>query len=135
MSKAYDKSLVSSKKHVHVKPSFYAYNFQPLKEIALRYGFNLVLHESLARDMDLIAIPWIDSANNSYNMVLDFAAYLGGSIMLQGEEQSPMGYLPQGRTSYIINLNRKFDRDYNDPQWYLDISVTPYGKPIPATQG
>ncbi len=41
-------------KPIHVKPQFYTYAFLPLKEIALRYGYNLVIHGSMNRDMDLI---------------------------------------------------------------------------------
>ena len=62
-------------KPVHVKPSYYAIMFQPLKEIALRYGYNLVLHGSLNRDMDLIAIPWEDNLGNVEKMILEFCYY------------------------------------------------------------
>jgi len=41
-------------KPIHVKPSFYSYLFQPLKEIALKYGYNLVLHGSLNRDFSVM---------------------------------------------------------------------------------
>ena len=47
-------------KPTHAKPSYYAIMFEPLKKIAIKYGYNLVLHGSLNRDMDLIAIPWIE---------------------------------------------------------------------------
>ena len=74
-------------KPVHVKPSFYAYNFQPLKEIALKYGYNLVLHGSLNRDMDLIAIPWGDTIGDKKEMIKEFCTYLDGRIMYETKEQ------------------------------------------------
>jgi predicted esterase len=74
-------------KPIHVKPSLYAYHFYNLKEIALKYGYNLVLHGSLNRDLDLIAIPWQTDLGNVDQMIIEFAAYLDGSIMEQTEAQ------------------------------------------------
>lgn len=117
---------------IHVKPSLYAYYFFGLKEIALKYGYNLVLHGSLARDMDLIAIPWQKDLGFVEEMIKEFAEYLGGVIMIQSECQKKC--FPHGRESWIINLNRDtIDSNHpeykegrqHDQQYYLDISVIP----------
>lgn len=123
-------------KPIKVKPTFYAYCFYSLKEIALDYGYNLVLHGSLDRDMDLIAIPWQDKVKNSDKMIESFAKYLDGVIQLQGTEQKLYGKMPQGRKSYIIDLRRSTStkwKNWVDAEYYIDISVTPtpkiwYGK-------
>jgi hypothetical protein len=119
-------------KPIHVKPSFYAYCFEPLKQIALKYGYNLVLHGSLNRDMDLIAIPWGETIGDKKVMVDEMCEYLGGSIM----EETPEAHEQfmkshHGRDNYVINVYRTIDR-YNmtgdgkiDPVYYLDISITP----------
>lgn len=116
-------------KPVHVKPSFYAYNFQTLKEIAFKYGYNLVLHGSLNRDMDLIAIPWGEELGDKKEMLKEFCTYLDGRIMYETEEQhNAFIKKHHGRDNYIINLNRTViegtvPSEYH--QYYLDISITP----------
>ncbi len=107
-------------KPIHVKPSLYAYFFIDLKEIALKYGYNLVLHGSLNRDLDLIAIPWKQEVLPYGEMVEEFSKCLGGEIMLQDGNKSSGTY--HGRRIYIINVNRSGSID---PQYYLDISIMP----------
>lgn len=111
------------KKTIHIKPSIYAYFFYELKEIALKYGYNLVLHGSLNRDLDLIAIPWEQEVLPREEMVEEFANYLGGYIMLQDGFKSKGTY--HGRQIYVININRMLDKEGNDKQYYLDISIMP----------
>lgn len=59
-------------KPVHAKPSLYAYYFYELKVIALQFGYNLCLHGSLNRDMDLIAIPWIEYTGSVQEMMTEW---------------------------------------------------------------
>ncbi len=89
-------------KPTHAKPSLYAYYFLELKDIAKEYGYNLVLHGSLHRDLDLIAIPWIDTPKPEIELITALSDYLGGKVL---KHESPT-LQPGGRTSYIINLNR-----------------------------
>ena len=119
---------MSDQKPIHAKPSLYAYYFHELKAIALKYGYNLVLHGSLNRDLDLIAIPWQPELKPHLEMIEEFTEYLGGIIEWQhfGGKLYPHGVMYHGRINYIINLNRGGKRtNYEDPQYYLDISVTP----------
>ena len=127
---------MSEAKPIHAKPSLYAYYFYELKEIALKYGYNLVLHGSLNRDLDLIAIPWQETIGSDLEMVQEFKERLGGRIQNSHDGQ-PFNMLPQGRKSYVINLVRteknKVDENgrlldgqtWTDEQYYLDISITP----------
>ena len=123
-------------KPIHAKPSFYALCFEALKEIAKKYGYNLVLHGSLNRDMDLIAIPWAKELKPHQDMIKEFVEYLGGELCPQNqrldENKKIIGDLyditHHGRMWYIINLNREgkmIDGVWTDPQYYLDISVIP----------
>jgi hypothetical protein len=113
-------------KPIHVKPSFYAYLFEPLKTIALKYGYNLVLHGSLNRDMDLIAIPWIDIPKPEFEMIQEMHEYLTGFKCDQLSHYL-FSTLPGMRRNYVINLNRSGAwNNYVDGQYYLDISVTPH---------
>jgi len=112
--------------------------FEPLKGIALKYGYNLVLHGSLNRDMDLIAIPWADEVGSVPDMIREFCEYIGGEI--HQFNHKPDGSFeeftgkPHGRVCYVIDIYRGgyFEGDglekltyFKDPQTYIDISVMP----------
>lgn len=109
----------------------YALFFENLKRIAKRHGYNLVLHGSLNRDMDLIAVPWVDSPKPELKMIQSFDRYLRGYYNTTAEGYG-FSTLPGGRHWYHINLNRGDKRGewmrYADEQYYLDISITPLGK-------
>ena len=113
-----------NKKITHAKPSMYAYWFCNLKETAKEHGWNLVLHGSLSRDMDLIMIPWEEKITNHESVIKIFAQMIGGRFVVQSEDK--IKCFPHGRLSYIINVNRgEFNKPTEDPQYYIDISVMP----------
>lgn len=116
---------MQNNKPIHVKPSLYAFYFERLKEIALRYGYNLVLHGSMNRDLDLIAIPWQESVGDLKEMIDEFANTIGGYIMLQDGKLYETTH--HGRMWWIINVARGGSKNgvYHDAQYYLDISVMP----------
>lgn len=118
-----NQSNLNRNKPTKVKPSLYAYIYFDLKNIAYNYGYNLVLHGSLSRDLDLIAIPWQQVVKPHEDMIDEFIDYLGGTILMRdGLKYTEMYH---GRINYIIDLNRNLDKQGNDLQYYLDISITP----------
>lgn len=119
-------------KPTKVKPSFYAYCFEGMKDTAKRYGYNLVLHGSMARDFDLIAIPWQDKLSDVDEMIQEFATAIGGHVMPQSYEEKHC--FPHGRLSAVININRggKWN-NYDDKEYYIDISIIPSPKQNNAT--
>ena len=113
-------------KPIHVKPNFYSYCFEELKIIAKRNGYNLVVHGSMNRDLDLIAIPWEDHISDVDDMIKEFAEYLDAEIMPLSEDQRKC--FPHGRESRVLNMMRSFTPFGNfteDKQYYLDISIIP----------
>jgi hypothetical protein len=128
-----------SKKPTHAKPQLYAYYFLALKEIAFEFGYNLVVHGSMARDMDLIAIPWIDDPKPELDMIDALCKHMTGYTAHRDGWKEVYLYKeqPGGRHSYVIQLNRGGYQRNNDgdiadpikfvedPQYYIDISVTP----------
>lgn len=124
-------------KPIHAKPGLYAYYFIVMKEIAKDMGYNLVVHGSLARDLDLIAIPWVNNPNPELELIHALSDCITGRTAQEGWEKNiyMISKLPGGRTSYVINVNRggyknthKEIPDFvEDPQYYIDISVTPKG--------
>lgn len=118
-----------SVKPIKAKPHFYAVCFEGLCEIAKNKGYNLLIHGSMNRDMDLVAVPWVDNPNSHIELLDAFCEYLGVPNEAKTESnQKPYmaNVLGGGRSSYVINLNRggKFN-GYLDAQYYLDISITP----------
>lgn len=128
-------------KPIHAKPSLYAYYFMELKEVALQYGYNLVLHGSLNRDLDLVAIPWQEKVGSHDEMIEEMINIIGGELMFangvrrafaknipESSEWPKYSVTHHGRMQYVVNLNRKSqmkDGEWSDPQYYLDISVMP----------
>lgn len=124
-----------SDKPTHAKPQLYAYYFFVLKEIAKEFGYNLVVHGSMNRDLDLIAIPWVDDPKPELELIHALSAHITGHQAAEGYEKDVymMNVLPGGRNSYVINVNRggykNMEKEHPDfvpdPQYYIDISVTP----------
>jgi len=121
-----------SDKPINAKPGLYAIFYEYLKEIAKTYGYNLVVHGSMNRDLDLIAIPWIDNPRPEQDMIKDFQEYLTGINVLTNKGDVNFSVLPGGRHCYTIQLNRGNKNGewmrFEDREYYLDISVTPFYK-------
>ena len=119
--------MSSLSKPIHVKPSFYAFCFEQIKDYARDRGWNLVLHGSMNTDLDLILLPWHPCANmsNVTDMVRHFAEMIGGHVQLQqnSKHDKLMEYNETvfDRRWYTININRGGESD--DPKYYLDISA------------
>lgn len=114
-------------KPIHAKPGLYALIYEELKLIAKSYGYCLLLHGSANRDLDLVAVPWIDNPQDEQDMIKDFQNYLVGKTEVNQKGGVPFTVLPGGRHSFVIDLNRgnrsgEWIR-FEDNQWYLDISV------------
>ena len=115
-------------KPTHIRPGLYAMYFEYMKQIAKEYGYNLVIHGSMNRDLDLIAIPWIDKPRPEQAMIKEFQEYLTGVTLTDQNKDVPFTILPGNRHSYVIELNRGDKHGewvrFEDEQYYLDISVT-----------
>ena len=116
-------------KPTNAKPGLYAIFYEYMKEIAREHGYNLVVHGSMTRDLDLIAIPWRDNPNPEQEMIKDFQEYLTGIHTTMPNGNIHYSVLPGGRHGYVIELNRGNKHGewvrFEDKEYYLDISVTP----------
>lgn len=120
-----EKPIEKEQKPIKVKPHFYAVCLEGLQQIAKEMGYNLLMHGSMNRDMDLVAVAWIDEPKTHIELIQAFCDYLGVPKFNDAEHYM-YSVLGGGRHSYVINLNRggKFN-GYLDAQYYLDISFTP----------
>lgn len=121
-------------KSIKTKPQFYAFCLAELQRIAIDFGYMLAVHGSMNRDMDLVAVPWVDNPKPHIELLQEFERYLTGAIHIT-ENDYMFSRLPGGRSSYVINLNRggKFN-GYIDEKYYLDISITPLVKCTPNSE-
>lgn len=119
-------------KPIKAKPHFYSVCLEAMQQIAKDAGYNLLVHGSMNRDLDLVAVAWVDEPKTHIELLDSFCEYLG----VPREEKTESNQKPYlhsvlggGRDSYVINLNRggKFN-GYLDVQYYLDISFTPNGR-------
>jgi len=125
-----EKINIITGKPLHAKPAIYTYYFEMLKEVALKYGYNLTIHGSMNRDLDLIAFPWNEEILPYEDMIKEMSELIGGEILLN-DDMRLYSDKPHGRIVYIISLNRadlnylsRFnDLAYEDKQYYFDISV------------
>lgn len=118
-------------KPIHARQSLYAFYFEVIKDIGLKYGYNIVLHGSMSRDLDLIAIPWQEKIGDKHEMLKEICELLDGSILTDDKRITF-----HGREIWIININRRITCKYDgmsvtfernlDPQYYIDISIIPH---------
>lgn len=96
-------------------PALYALLYPWIKEIAREHGYAVGLHGSMARDLDLIAVPWTEEAADPEVLVKAIAdrlgAFLDGRALLKGKAAGK----PHGRLGWILNLV--------GGEAYIDLSV------------
>lgn len=117
---------MGEKKTVKPRPHFYACILSELLKIAKEAGYNLVLHGSMNRDLDLIAFPWKDEPKPHLDVLQKFEIYLNGTVHSKIQDYN-FTLLPGGRSTYIININRggRYN-NYLDEQFYIDIGFYPF---------
>lgn len=113
----------------HIRAGMYAMFYTELKDIAEDYGYNLVIHGSMIRDLDLIAIPWTETARDPDKMIFEMQEYMTGYKTVKPNGKPTYTDKPHGRKAVTIELNRG-DRHgawvrFKDKEFYLDISIMP----------
>lgn len=97
------------------RPIVHAMLYPRLEKVAQKLGYALALHGSIARDMDLIAVPWIDQAAAPSVLIEAMAKRVGGY------HHGKPAKKPHGRLAWVIHIPDVF---FNDSKpFYLDIGV------------
>lgn len=95
----------------------YATLIDPIRRVARQFGYAVAQHGSLARDIDLVAIPWSEHAVPPELLVEAIAAlvkaYAGGSF--GSIDQDCPRAKPHGRLAWSIN----------GFGFYIDLSIMP----------
>lgn len=77
-------------------PAYAAAMYPELAAIARRHGYALAVHGSLARDLDLVAIPWVEEAGDPDSLLDEITATFAVQ-RLRG-----MGVKPHGRLAFTL---------------------------------
>lgn len=80
-------------------PVYCAAMYPDLAEITRSHGWALAVHGSLARDLDLICIPWVDKPSDPRTVIDAIRAKF--AVDLVGDGPSPK---PQGREAWTLSV-------------------------------
>ena len=111
--------------HSHLTREYYGVLYAALKHVAYRYGYTLAVHGSLSYDIDLVAVPWRDSAVSAESLVEGIKkaceSIIGFAEFREGDPNPAKK--PCGRLAWSIYLVPP--DHYKGP--YIDLSVMPIG--------
>lgn len=93
-------------------PVFYLAFLPGMVEVAKQHGYALAVHGSLARDFDLIAVPWTDAAGSCEDLIRALMDHTGARM----RHRQDWELKPHQRRCFCLYLG-------GGP--YLDISVMP----------
>ena len=92
---------------------FYAVLYNRFRKAALECGYSLALHGSMAADMDLIAVPWVEDAKTPDELVAAISDCIDGTVW-KGHHLLDRHEKPHGRLSYTLSIMG---------DWQIDLSI------------
>ncbi len=100
------------------RAAFYAAMYEDIRQSAMDAGWAVALHGSLASDMDIMAMPWVENACSFQELIMRIIALFSGNQMC---ENFTITYneKPHGRIVATIPIWADF---------YLDISTMGTGR-------
>lgn len=85
----------------------YAALYPVLCEIARSHGYALAIHGTLARDMDLVAVPWVENCSSAIELMDAISKHVAACMDVKNGKGIPL-YVPErkphGRVSWAIPL-------------------------------
>lgn len=108
----------------------YVAMYPRLAQAAMSCGYALAVHGSVARDFDLLAVPWTHYAEPAESVVEAVRAVCAGWIHTPEAKQDP-GVKPHGRLVWTIHMGGPVNMKL--PPAYIDLSVMPRLPPTDHT--
>ncbi len=114
--------------------------YEELVPIARQCGYALAIHGSKTRDLDLIAVPWVDKPLKPETLIKRIEKHIGVAEHMRSYWKKQGTNKPLGRKSYVIHIawwgsymaTVKNNRKKKVPSYkgfaYIDISFTPHVK-------
>jgi hypothetical protein len=104
---------------------YYRVLIKPLRHVAERYGYALAVHGSLKTDIDLLAVPWRDSACDAASVAeairATAEAIIGSARIRESDKPRLPEKKPCGRLAWSFYLT--YCDEIQGP--YIDLSVMP----------
>jgi hypothetical protein len=97
------------------KPAFYAVLLESFRKIALDKGYALAVHGTMASDMDLLAVAWVEDACTHEELANAIWEEMSHTIW-EKKELFPPESKPNNRIAYTIPIIG---------DWYIDLSIIP----------
>lgn len=108
---------------VYQRAPVFAWMIPELQRMARSLGYAIAVHGSLTRDLDLIAVPWIETASSEEELIEAVCHLVGGEIVRVPtpgwEGMVSPGIKPHGRKAWSIY--------FSGHSFYIDLSVMPRG--------
>lgn len=101
------------------KAVYYAVLYPSMRKAALEHGYALCLHGSMARDMDILAVPWVENVSSVEVLVSAISDCIDGTVW-KDYHSKKFENKPHGRISFTLSIMG---------DWTIDLSVIP---PLPA---
>jgi len=110
---------MKSREHVvtNGKAAFYACIWDDLRQAAMNCGWALALHGSLANDMDIMAMPWVEDAKSVDVMIKALSDCFTESPFKE-HHLVPHNTKPHGRTVYTMSIWADFHLDISIISWH-----------------
>jgi hypothetical protein len=104
---------------------------EPLRARARELGYALTVHGTLKRDIDLVAIPWIQEAVEPKSLAMalrEIVLGIHGKAFLQDDPyhmDGCPGHKPHGRLVWSMYFSQGADGYPSAQEGYVDLSVMP----------
>lgn len=103
--------------------TYYAVTFAEIRLVAKQLGYALCLHGSLRKDLDVVAVPWVEDAADEATLVKAIVEASGGFLVCNREGQHG-GVKPHRRRAWTIHFGGCSATVHpEDRATYIDLSV------------
>lgn len=92
---------------------FYSVLWPSFRQAAIDVGWSIALHGSMANDMDMMAMPWVENAKPVEDLVKAISDCIGETVW-KDHHSKPFFGKPHGRVVYTFSINS---------DWYIDLSI------------
>ncbi len=92
---------------------FYTILWESFRRAALDCGWTLALHGSMASDIDIIAVAWIEEAKPIEELIKSLSNCIDGTLWKNSHFELPFKR-PHGRYTYTLSIFSDF---------YIDLSI------------
>lgn len=100
---------------------FYRPWIEPIQHLGWQMGYNIAVHGTLRRDLDMIAVPWIEGATSAEALAWAVFHLIKGFEPYMETKYNPL-CRPHGRKSWSIHF---FNGNVENIHRYVDLSIMP----------